>query len=76
MKTKIWENLAYLSLACCIFGNIAVGWFYLVAQGVYLIANTINFVRSIILDRPTADKVRDLTFLVITIALIIIRIFG
>ena len=76
MKKKFWENIVYFSLACCIFGNITVGWFYLLAQSAYLIANIINFIRCLALDRPTADKVRDLSFLVITISLIIIRLFG
>ena len=76
MEKKFWENIAYLSLACCIFGNITVGWFFLLAQYAYLIANGVNFIRSMVLKRPTADKVRDLSFLVITIGLIVIRTFG
>lgn len=76
MKTRIWENMVYISLALCIFGQIAVGWMYLVAQGAYLIANLISVVRSFALGRPTGDKVRDITFFTITVALIAVRLFG
>ena len=38
-NVKTWENIAYIALALCVFGNIAVGWFYLLAQVAYLVAN-------------------------------------
>ena len=76
MRTKFWENIAYIALALCVFGNIAVGWFFLLAQTAYLIANGINVARDFALGRPAADKVRNLTFFAITVGLIIIRVFG
>lgn len=75
MKEKFWENIGYFGLGLCLFGNITVGYFYLVAQFVYLLANGINLIRNFALNRPMADKVRDLAFFVITIALIILKIF-
>lgn len=75
-RVKFWENTAYIALTLCVFANIAVGWFYLLAQFVYLTANGINVVRCFALGRPAADKVRDLAFLAITVGLIFIRLFG
>lgn len=72
---KLWETIGYITLALCIIGNVTVGNFYLFAQFAYLIANGIAVVRSFILERPTADKVKDITFFAITVALIIMRIF-
>lgn len=73
MSKKIWDNLAYISLGLCVLGNVAVGYWYIFAQTAYLIANTINFTRDCVLGYSTADKVRDMSFLGITIGLILIR---
>ena len=73
---NFWEIIGYTSLALCIFGQIAVGYVYMVAQGAYLVANSWAVIRSFKLDQPRADKVRNIVFLAITVALIIIRIFG
>lgn len=72
---NFWEAVGYISLALCIFGQIAVGYVYMVAQVTYLVANGATTVRSFILDLPRADKVRNIVFLAITVALIVIRIF-
>lgn len=72
---NFWEVIGYVSLALCIFGQIAVGYVYMVAQVAYLVANSASTVRSFVLDLPRADKVRNVVFLAITIALIVIRIF-
>ena len=73
---NFWEAVGYISLALCIFGQIAVGYVYMVAQVAYLVANIATTVRSFVLDLPRADKVRNVVFLAITVALIIIKIFG
>lgn len=73
---KLWENIGYVNLALCLFGQITVGWFYMVAQSAYLLANGIGVARSFILKRPTADKVKDTAFFAITLALIVIRMWG
>lgn len=74
-KIKIWEWIGYINLFLCIVGQIAIGWFYLFAQIIYLIANGISVARSFILKRPAADKTKDIAFFAITLTLIIIRIF-
>ena len=68
-----WEIIGYVGLALCIFGQVAIGWFYLLAQFAYLIANITGVVRDFALDLPSANKVRDFTFSAITLALILIR---
>ena len=78
---KLWENnvfweiVGYLTLALCIFGQIAVGYLYITAQLAYLLANALGVVRDFALKLPNANKVRDIVFTAITIALIVIRIF-
>ena len=70
-----WEIVGYSTLALCIFGQIAVGYVYLVAQTAYLVANVLSVVRDFALDLPRANKVRDVVFTGITVALIVIKIF-
>ena len=71
----LWECVGYFTLALCIFGQIAVGYLYMVAQVAYLVANVLSVVRDFALDLPRANKVRDVVFTGITIALIVIKIF-
>lgn len=72
---KVWEAIGYINLALCIISQVTVGYFYIFAQLVYLVANGIGVARSFILKRPAADKVKDIVFFAITLALIILRIF-
>ena len=74
-NTTFWELVGYSTLALCIFGQIAVGYVYLVAQVAYLVANVFSVVRDFALDLPRANKVRDVVFTGITLALIVIKIF-
>lgn len=67
-----WEIIGYITLALCIIGQIAVGYTYIPAQIVYLIANIAGFIRDYALELPRANKVRDAVFTAITIGLIII----
>lgn len=69
-----WEIIGYLGLALCIFGQVAIGWFYLLAQFAYLIANITGVIRDFALDLPPSNKVRDIAFSAITLSLILIRI--
>ena len=71
-----WEVIGYVCLALCIFAQITVGYVYMVAQTAYLVSNTWAVIRAFKLDLPRADKVRNVVFLAITIALILIRIFS
>ena len=73
-KNLIWEIVGYITLALCIFGQIAVGYMYIIAQCAYLVANFASVVRDFKLELPMANKVRDIVFTAITIALIAIRI--
>lgn len=74
-KTVIWEVVGYIGLILCVFGQIAVGYLYITAQIAYLIANLSAVARDFALNLPPANKVRDIVFTGITVALIIIRIF-
>lgn len=73
---NFWEAVGYIGLALCIFGQVAIGWFYITAQFAYLIANISSVVRDYALDLPKANKVKDICFTAITVALIVIRIFA
>ena len=72
--TIVWELVGYVTLALCIFGQIAVGYIYIIAQSAYLIANLASVIRDFALNLPAANKVTDIAFTAITIALIIIKI--
>ena len=74
-KTVIWEIVGYIGLILCVFGQIAVGYLYITAQIAYLIANLSAVVRDFALDLPPANKVRDIVFTGITVALIVIKVF-
>lgn len=73
-KKLVWELVGYIALALCLIGQITVGRWYLVAQGVYLTANVANCVRNYALDLPTANKIRDFVFTGVTLGLIITNI--
>ena len=73
-KETIWEIVGYIGLALCVFGQSAIGWVYLVAQCAYLLANISGVVRDFALKLPNANKVKDIVFTAITLALIVIRI--
>ena len=80
MLKKLWENkifwecIGYITLALCVFGQIAVGYWYMVAQLAYLISNIAAVVRDFGLKLPPANNVRDIVFTAITIALIVIKL--
>lgn len=74
-NNTFWEIVGYSTLALCIFGQIAVGYLYMVAQVAYLVANVFSVVRDFALNLPRANKVRDVVFTGITLALIVIKIF-
>lgn len=68
----IWECVGYITLALCVFGQIAVGYWYIIAQCAYLVANLASVVRDFALNLPMANKVRDICFTAITAALLVI----
>jgi hypothetical protein len=67
-----WEIVGYVTLALCVFGQVAVGYVYLLAQFMYLIANIASVIRDFALDLPKANKIKDVVFSAITIGLIVI----
>lgn len=71
-KETILEIIGYISLAMCVVGNLTVGYFYAFAEWLFLISNTISTIRSFALKQPNADKIRNITFLGMTIALLIL----
>lgn len=74
-KDLIWELVGYATLIMCVFGQIAVGYWYLVAQVVYLVANVATVIRDFALGLPPANKVKDICFTGITVALIGLYLF-
>ena len=73
-KELAWEIINYVSLALCIFGQVTVGYLFMIAQIAYLIANVLGLVRDFVLKFPASNKVRDAVFTGITVALIVIRL--
>ena len=70
---KLMINIAYVSIALTVLGQVTVGHLFYVGQSAYLVANVINCTRDVMLGRPRADKVKNFTFLGITIGLIVLN---
>lgn len=75
-KEKFWENSMYAVIVLLVIGQITVGWLFYVGQGAYLIGNIINVLRDFKMNRPKADKIKNLLFTAITIGLIMLRILN
>lgn len=73
-KTKFWDNMGYVILGLLLVGQITVGWAFFLGQGAYLVGNVINVTRDFKLDRPKADKIKNICFTAITIGLIVIKL--
>jgi len=69
--TNFFTNLAYLAIALTVIGQCTVGSSFYIGQSAYLVANIVNCTRDIILKRPRADKIKNFTFLGITIGLML-----
>jgi len=67
-------NMAYISIALTVIGQCVVGSNFYMGQIAYLVANIVNCGRDIILRRPRADKIKNFTFLGITIGLIVLNL--
>lgn len=74
MKNIILENILYVSIALALVAQVVIGGDYLLGQGLFLVANTINIVRTFLMKRPLADKVKDSCFFGVTLGLIILRL--
>lgn len=75
-KEKFWENSMYAVIVLLVIGQITVGWLFYVGQGAYLIGNIINVLRDFKMNRPKADKIKNLLFTAITIGLIMLRMLN
>ena len=73
---RIVENLQYLTLALLIIGQCTVSNSFWIGQTIYLIANLVSVSRCFLLNRPAADKVKDIACLAITIGLLAIKALG
>ena len=65
-----WNRALYIVLALTILGQMFVGMDYLIGQGMWLIANIITVSRDFALDRPTSDKIKNVSMLALTIGLV------
>lgn len=74
--TLFWENLQFVTLIGLIVGQCTVATNFYFGQFVYLFANIVAVVRSFVLKRPIADKVKDSACLGITLGLLCINFFG
>ena len=72
-STILWETICYITLLLCVIGQITVGWYFIFAQSLYLLANILGVIRDIALKLPRANLVRDIVFAGITVGLIVIR---
>lgn len=70
-----WNRALYIVLALTLFGQMLVGWSYFIGQGAWLVANIITVGRDFALQRPAADKVKNICMLTVTLALLIIHLF-
>lgn len=70
-----WNRALYFVLALTILGQMTIGLSYLAGQGMWLVANLITVWRDVALDRPRADKVKDVCMLCLTIGLVAIYLF-
>ena len=73
---KLITNFAYVSIILTVIGQCTVGAAFYVGQGAYLLANIVNCARDVVLQRPRADKIKNFTFLGITMGLILLRILS
>lgn len=72
---KTFENLQYFVLMGLIIAQCVIGKWYLIGQGIYLLCNVISVIRDYVLDRPTADKVKNYSCTGITIGLILMALW-
>ncbi len=70
MRKFVLENVLYISIALALVAQVVIGGNYLLGQGLFLIANTINIIRTFMMKRPLADKVKDSCFFGVTAGLI------
>lgn len=75
LKKRFWNSIGYLTLALIMTGQITAGYFCLLAQVIYLVANILSLIRGFVLKLPTADNVKNIFFTATTVGLILIKLF-
>lgn len=73
--TKAVENLQFVTLILLIVGQCVVGANFWIGQAIYLVANIISVFRCFYLERPIADKTKDICCTGVTIGLMIFNYF-
>jgi hypothetical protein len=73
-KQRVFENFGYVVLMGLIIAQCVIGKWYILGQCIYLTCNVISVVRSFVLKRPKADKIKDFSCTAITIGLILMAI--
>ena len=71
---KVVENAQYVTLALLIIAQCVVGGNFYLGQGIYLAANVISVFRCFALERPAADKVKDIACTAVTVGLIVFNL--
>ena len=71
---KVIENAQYVTLALLIIAQCVVGGNFYLGQGIYLAANVISVFRCFALERPAADKVKDIACTAVTVGLIVFNL--
>lgn len=70
---RAFENLNYIIMIGLICGQVLVGKNYMLGQGCYLVANIIASYRTFSLNRPMSDKIKDVLFTGLTLALMLTK---
>lgn len=74
-RLKFYQDLQYLSLVFGIIAQVVLGKQYFLGQFLYLLGYGISAFRTVVLERPKADKVMEFSNLALTIGLIILGFF-
>lgn len=72
MKNFFENTAGYIVLALLIVGQCVIRSSYIGGQFVYFAANILSVTRAFTLDRPRADKVKDICCTAITTGLILL----
>ena len=75
MKRFFELQIGYSVMFLLIIGQCTVGEWFIFGQLVYLVANVASVIRDFVLQRPHADKVKNICFSAITLGLILVRLF-
>lgn len=74
-KEILYEIFGYASILLVILGQVVVGWAYVIGQCCFVVGNIVSTIRCFRIDLPTADKVKNVCFLAISIGLAILGIW-